>query len=281
VKVILSRKGFDSSAGGVPSPILADGTMLSLPIPDKTSSIRYEDVTPQGSFVQQLTKGKVKPHFGAHLDPDLIAGSLPRLPGWRPVFGQADADQRVLEREGVGPGDLFLYFGWFRQVELRDGGLQYVRHAPHLHALWGWLQVGVVLKVGVDPIPQWANYHPHVARPGGRRFNTIYQSADAFTFGGASSGVPGAGVFGTYDDRLRLTAAGRSRSIWSLPGWFYPTDSRTALGYHGDLRRWSRDGDCVHLRTVGRGQEFVLDGEQYPEVISWARSLVTRRKSIR
>jgi len=34
MKVILSRKGFDSSYGGCASPILPDGTLLSLPIPE-------------------------------------------------------------------------------------------------------------------------------------------------------------------------------------------------------------------------------------------------------
>jgi hypothetical protein len=33
MKVILSRKGFDSEYGGIASPILPDGTLLSLPIP--------------------------------------------------------------------------------------------------------------------------------------------------------------------------------------------------------------------------------------------------------
>ena len=275
MKVILSRKGFDSSAGGVPSPILPDGSMMSLPIPDKTSPITYQDIAPHGPLVPELTKGKVRSHYGAHLDPDLMAGSIPRELGWKPLFGQADADQRVLEGEGVGPGDLFLYFGWFRQAERRDGRLQYVRGARDLHVLWGWMQIGSVLKVGVDTIPQWAACHPHVASPEGRRFNTIYVSAEAFTVGGACKGVSGAGVFGTYHDGLCLTAHGRTRSIWSLPGWLYPSDDRVPLGYHGDLRRWSRDGDRALLQTVGRGQEFVLDAGQYPEAVWWARSLVT------
>lgn len=34
MKIILSRKGFDSSAGGVASPILPGGEMISLPIPE-------------------------------------------------------------------------------------------------------------------------------------------------------------------------------------------------------------------------------------------------------
>ena len=278
MKIILSRKGFDSSAGGVPSPILPDGTMLSLPIPEKTSPIRYEDISPHGPLVPELTKAKVKLHYGAHLDPDLVAGSIPRQPGWRPLFGQTDADQRVLEGEGVGPGDLFLYFGWYRQVERRDGRFHYARGAPDLHVLWGWLQIGAVLRVGVDAIPAWAAYHPHVASPQGRRFNTLYVSAEAFSVGGACRGIPGAGVFGTYHDELCLTAPGRTRSIWSLPDWFHPSDDRAPLGYHGDPRRWTRDGDRALLQTVGRGQEFVLEAEQYPKAIPWARAMVTHRR---
>jgi hypothetical protein len=253
--------------------------MLSLPIPDKSSPIRYEDISPHGPLAPALTNGKVKSHYGAHLDPDLVVGSIRRQPGWRPIFGQADREQRLLEDEGVGPGDLFLYFGWYRQVETRDGRFQYVRGARDLHVLWGWLQIGAVLKIDTDPIPQWAAYHPHVASPQGRRFNTLYVAAETFTVGGASRGVSGAGVFGTYHDGLCLTAPGRTRSIWSLPDWFHPSGDRTALGYHGDLRRWTRAGDRALLQTVGRGQEFVLDAGQYPEAVEWARALVAEARS--
>ena len=34
MRIVLSRKGFDSVSGGGPSPVLEDGTMLSLPIPE-------------------------------------------------------------------------------------------------------------------------------------------------------------------------------------------------------------------------------------------------------
>jgi hypothetical protein len=37
VKLILSRKGFDSAAGGVPSPLI-DGRPVSLPIPTRQPS---------------------------------------------------------------------------------------------------------------------------------------------------------------------------------------------------------------------------------------------------
>lgn len=38
MKLILSRKGFDTHNGGGPSPILPDGRMLSLPIPERRTA---------------------------------------------------------------------------------------------------------------------------------------------------------------------------------------------------------------------------------------------------
>ena len=45
MKVILSRKGFDSTNGGILSPIIDNRIMLSLPIPSKDrkkDNIKYE-----------------------------------------------------------------------------------------------------------------------------------------------------------------------------------------------------------------------------------------------
>jgi hypothetical protein len=42
MKIILSRKGFDSQYGKIKSPILEDGTMLSLPIPQENDYSLYK-----------------------------------------------------------------------------------------------------------------------------------------------------------------------------------------------------------------------------------------------
>ena len=44
MKIILSRKGFDAEYGGQPSPILPDGTLLSMPIPYPDEVIKYTDL---------------------------------------------------------------------------------------------------------------------------------------------------------------------------------------------------------------------------------------------
>lgn len=278
VKLILSRKAFDSGAGKVANPILEDGSMIPMPIPDKASPIRYQDITVAGqnlgSVASDLTGGRMRPDHFAHLDPDLAASAYPRQPGWRPLLGQTGAAQSVLAREGVGVGDLFLFFGWFRQVTKSAGPMAYMRGAPDLHVIWGWLQVDEVIKVGSDEHPEWMAYHPHLAPERQLSSDAIYVARERLRIGGQDLDLPGAGSFGTYNDRLRLTAPGQSRSVWALPAWFTPSPVKPPLGYHGAAERWHPNGDQVHLRSVGRGQEFVLDTAWYPEALPWAVDLL-------
>src|SRR5438552_9286891 len=98
MKIILSRKGFDSAAGKVASPIFPPGEMCSLPIPEGRRDKRsrtYGDVTAGGrnlgEVVADLTRGKLTPGGAAHLGPDLISGSVCRQAHWRPVSGRASA----------------------------------------------------------------------------------------------------------------------------------------------------------------------------------------------
>jgi len=56
MKVILSRKGMDSESGVMPSPILPDGTLLSLPIPDRKSNKRYEDLEYRGQNIKEIKR---------------------------------------------------------------------------------------------------------------------------------------------------------------------------------------------------------------------------------
>lgn len=275
MRLILSRKGFDSAAGGVASPILPDGTLISLPIPDKSSLIHYEDLAIRGhclaSLVSDLTRGGVMPTHGAHLDPDLDRSTLTRSRGWRGVFGQAGVAQRVLAREGVGPGDLFLFFGWFRQVERTGNRYRFAVNAPDVHVLWGWLQVDSVVNVADERIPAWAAYHPHAAAPN-RPHNALYLARRTLDVGGLEQHA-GAGTFGRFHSALRLTQPGRTRTHWMLPAWFAPHDGRPPLGFHQDPRRWTRHGDHIGLQAVSRGQEFVLDTAHYPESRQWLEEL--------
>ncbi len=284
MKIVLSRKGFDSQYGGVPSPIFPDGTALSFPIPARHAPTEFRNLRwgngSLGPIVEHLTKGRVREVDRCHLDPDLRIDALPRPPGWRPAFGQVGIAQSHLAREGVGAGDLFLFFGWFRPAEsVGAGEWRYVQHAPSVHRLFGWLQVSDVVTVGNDiqsarAAYPWLSAHPHLNGRSWPPNNAIYIATRTLTIAGPEIRVSGGGLFQHADDRLTLTAPGAAkRSQWRLPVWFWSTDAPPSLSYHRKERRWRRQGPWVYLDTVGRGQEFVFDTDGVPEAVAWLRGL--------
>lgn len=286
MKLIFSRKGFDAGAGGVASPILPSGEFCSLPIPEPLVQgrfCRYADIRigqeSVGKLVQDLGgRCKNQPltaNSVAHLDPDLNPQSILRLPGWQPIFGQAGAAEKHLQNQGVAAGDIFLFYGWFREVQHRNGRYCYVTHSPDRHILFGWLQIEQRLPV-VDTIdrPLWTNYHPHCQMPAYHRLNCLYLATPQIKLPGISITAAGSGVFQQFHPRLTLTHPNATRSLWQLPDWFHPQGRRSMLSYHTRPDRWSRRGEYTCLQTVGRGQEFVLDCEDYPEAIEWVADLL-------
>ena len=283
MKLILSRKGFDSSAGGIASPILPDGRMISLPIPSRGDDFTFADINVPGVDLVALLAGLSRQQHAindrVHLDPDIDRSIGKRLPGWRPSLGQTGSAQTHLDGQGVGQGDVFIFFGWFREVEAHQGTWRYVPRAPDQHVMFGWLEVGAVVPVGqqrnaaLDAFP-WIADHPHVVNPGayGDQNNTLYVAPPQSSI--KPDAPHGGGRFTKMADALRLTTPGeKSRSRWSLPRWFYP-NGRPATSYHGSPDRWTLQDDHVRLKSVGRGQEFVIDGEHYPELEEWVSSII-------
>lgn len=267
MKIIFSRKGFDSSSGGCPSPILPDGRMLSLPIPDKQSPIKYQDIRWHeynlGEIVASLTKNKTKADHYAHLDPDLNIHSLLRNPEWIPLLGQSGSAQGHLRNNDVTAGDVFLFFGLFKEVTLDNGSFIWKNDALCKHVIWGWLQVGQIIPVEADlsKLPSWVSYHPHLHGERGNN-NTLYLAKAA-------------GVFSHYSEQLQLTAPNSpTPGTWLLPGWVFPEQGKTPLSYHSNLQRWGKKGRTAELKAVSRGQEFVLDSSEYPESYNWLQELL-------
>lgn len=159
MKIILSRKGFDSANGGCPSPIIGD-RFLSLPIPSH-DNVSFADLSFDGRSYLELLRtwnrknpkakyfcnGCGAPLLGCHADPDLENG-------W---FGQIGSAQGYLKNQGVGPGDIFLFFGRFQLADANT--LTPMKDEPIIHAVYGWLEVANVLT-DRDEIKKHKG-HPH------------------------------------------------------------------------------------------------------------------------
>ncbi|HIS30423.1 MAG TPA: hypothetical protein IAB44_02580 [Candidatus Limivivens intestinipullorum] len=274
MKIILSRKGFDSSYGGYPSFIFQNGLLQPLPIPSSYETIRYSDIySPYDGLTLYDTMRslnaaiKDKTWVGltkdqtCHLDPDLGFDSLSRCGEWVGCFGQEGAAQTVLRKQLVGSGDIFLFFGWFNHCYPSDHGLKF-RKGDGSHVIFGYLQVEKVLYTAEEEIPQWLKYHPHAhERHIKKRNNCIYVARKYCSW---NHELKGYGLF-NYSDALCLTKNGCSRSKWNLPEIF--RDVR--ITYHS-TDNW-KDG---YFQSAYRGQEFVI--EENSEIEKWAVSLIEK-----
>ena len=272
MRIILSRKGFDSAAGGCPSALL-DGRPVSFPIPTRQPSpTRYGNLTKDiATLITDLTKGRITRDQTCHLDPDLDAAALPRLRGWRGALGQVSTAQTHLANHRVAPGDLFLFWGLFRAASRSGGGGRWQFTGPTEHRIFGWLQIDEILAVGEDPTPAlkkhpWLASHPHLAT-GWNKNNTVYVARDELAIPTVRASLPGFGLFRTG---VRLTAATSPQpSTWTAPAWLNPLTGGTGLTYH-PRERWSADNT---LRAAARGQEFIADLGECTEALDWLAQL--------
>lgn len=303
-RLILSRKGFDSSFGGSPSPILEDGTIISFPIPaDSTNmdyDIRYKDLRPLGidigKMIQDLAKttsirkdhkvigkNRVSPDDLVHLDPDIYIDALPkRDKGWRGLFGQVAAAQGHLRNEGVGNGDIFLFYGLYRKVKLMDGRYTYVRDHKPVHLIWGWMQIAdkVDLVNEMEKMKAeypWALYHPHCRYLEQPVNNTLYVAREHLSIQGlGTKRVKGYGVFTKFDPRLQLTDPDSVKtSHWRLPAWMYKKGEPCCpLTYNGK-REWRLERGYARLESYFRAQEFVFKSDDEVKPDNWLAELVS------
>lgn len=253
MRVILSRKGFDSSAGGCPSPII-DGNPMPLPIPTRQPTpTTYGDLAGDyAAIVADLSKGRWSGSSNCHLDPDIDAALISRRPGWRGALGQVEAALSHLDNQGVGVGDLFVFWGCYRAAERRHGRWMFV--GPVVHMVYGWLQIGSYYRLGADgshllTTHPWLADHPHI-RPGWGNSNGIFVSADTVLAPGFTAELSG---YGTLCRGVQLSEPGENPSVWRAPEWLHPASGGSGMSYHPD-GRWNANGT---VQTVGRGQEFV------------------------
>ncbi len=297
MKISLSRKGFDSANGMGPSPILPDGRLISLPIPSHPFddnqlycdlSLRDYSGSTYLNMMKELGYDHLKiekeandriivkldeptENLTCHLDPDLIFDTLERQIGWRPLFGQTGIPEKHLHNQEFTEGDLFLFYGWFRQTIYNEEKLQFSNDDPFgKHIIFGYMQIGEIMrKPKESDFKPWMKYHAHALDDRVKdEENTIYVAREKLTW---NENIQGAGTFKYHDD-LVLTANGQIKSVWRLPHFF----SQIPIGVSWNPKGY-RNG---YFYSSHRGQEFVIPekGDRTPEktklVEEWAKRLI-------
>jgi hypothetical protein len=291
MKLVLSRKGFDSGSGGCLSPYNHDtGEYIWFPIPEKVNSysnqIRYSDVLVKNGYLSSLKgsnlsevykslKGmdRVKLRKNERVsidDSELFAHFDPMLgtPPWIVKndsckigmgFGQFNAAPQ-LGNHNVNEGSIFLFFGGFQSTSNRKiAG----------HYLYGWLKVKKRIETYEDCKkiiePYNLHHHPHITEAAFKRNKKNYiLLPDQWLY--EDLNIPGCGYFTTLNDSLLLSSNKESnRATWKLPIFFYQNLTQV------HLKTWENTQDGFCTVKTGIGQEFITELSEKGE--DWLREL--------
>lgn len=276
MKIILSRKGYDSSYGCIASPIFDGKPLLSLPIPCESGGTKYSDLTDfegksYNDIIMGLSGGKgarlsIKDSASGkmvainasecHLDPDLENRYAKDNFEWKPAFGQCDAAESHLRKNGVGIGDLFLFYGWFRHADFDS--LKYKSPVQDLHVIWGYMQVGEILNLACPEDLARAKkeypWHPHTKFD--KKMNKLYIPKDKLAIENVPSlKAKGYGVFEFSKDRQLTAKDSAKRCEWdfnehenAFKNVEITYNINNSYGWHNNI-----------FHAAPRGQEFIFD----------------------
>ena len=237
MRIVFSRKGFDSASGGGPSPII-EGRPVSLPIPASRYSRTTYGELGLGDAAEAASRGVLGAGDPCHHDPMFTDEGMC-------LFGQCGAAQTHLANRGVGVGDVFLFFGLFREGS----------GDPH-HRIFGYQRVEDILDLSACDEARRAELaalgHPHALG--------MHAKNDCIYLGEGQTAQ-------TASDALRLTVPEGPPSLWNRPGWL----KKGGLSYHDRADRWLRGG---RLRSVARGQEFVADVGRRRAPREWLETVI-------
>lgn len=189
MKVIFSRKGFDSSYGGFPSIILPKEMgrkMISFPIPEANPKC---EVIEANKLFYSLDDGRVLsleeifeqlkiidsiniPEFSQNgekvaprrkgIKEQIIDGikyktvfhydpEVPKIGYDYAAFGQSGAAASHLLSKGIDHGDVFLFFGTFLKTFLNnENKISYDTRMHEIQAIWGYMIVDDVFHIKPD-----------------------------------------------------------------------------------------------------------------------------------
>ena len=261
-KIILSRKGFDSQNGGFPSPVFPDGTMFSIPIPGKLNRETYKDLDfkynniPISEILNDITNRSIRINgirknadytetkFRCHYDPQTINNFF--------TLGQTGSALSHLNKQNVGKGDVFVFYGLFRKVEFNQKNNKWKYKDKPFHCIFGYMKVKDIIEIknkqfNIEKYPFFKN-HPHLQPDFLNEFpeSKIYIGSTFEYF--------------KFDKKRILTDMDNYKNVskWKLPINFDFTE------YITYIQKMEVKNNSCYIQHTGYGQEFVISTEEIP-----------------
>jgi len=281
MRIILSRKGWDSTAGGRPNLIFDDtGEMIMLPIPESRGAF-----TCAGLRLSRDEKFNDRLHAAlsaynplvsdngckCHPDPNIV--NLFGRDNFRGSIGQVDQSQSHLHNQGIKKGDVFVFFGLFRHASLGDDGRLTIKPERSKHSMFGYLQIGEVIfpqcigekeREDYEHRYSWLSDQPHwndEKYKDKKANNCIYVAAERCSF---NKTLRGWGTF-SYDHELDLTMGGcEQRTHWDIPEKLKGLNITYCKGMINNK----------YFKAAARGQEFVIEDDE--KAAEWAEELIKK-----
>lgn len=279
MKVILSRKGFDTSIGKIPNVILEDNSLLIFPIPAPDEKYLYEKLHYKNmeESLYQILKNlgyDFSQGITCHPDPDLTNWCNVEN-GWHAAFGQCGSSASYLrESVKIEEGDLFLFFGQFCKCDVKKGKYDWNNYGygNRIHLIWGYLQVGKIVNTEEEMCTDFSA-HPHSQKKywenkASVKNNVLYVARDKLSF---NEDLPGAGLFPFSNKRI-LTKRGFSMANWDKNLFGEPKILENHIpGKSGKKRKnaSSNKDECIYYQ--GQWQELGLEISE--DSANWAKGL--------
>ena len=286
MKIILSRKGFDSGAGGkdkdknelkVQDSIIVGNDLISFPIPED-SDVKYEDLfygeDDYKKILMDLGYDFSNAYETCHLDPDLEYRKKRKDQKWEKLFGQAGtAAGYLFNTDEVTIGDIFLFFGRFREAKKIDGEYTFIDKESK-QIIWGYLQVGDIKRGDeIQNVSSKYDWHPHTkekyTKCKNSKNNTLFIAKTYLELEGVESNkYPGAGVL-KYDPNRVLTK-GENNHLMSV--WEYKDfdDDKNIVR----TKRKNAIVDQSGVQYKGQWQEIILKDDYKNEQLKWLKKVL-------
>ncbi len=176
-----------------------------------------------------------------------------------------------LINNNVKVGDLLLFFGWFREFDIKTYKFS-AQDKTGKHCIYAYFKIGRILDLNNlqdrEKALQLTKTHPHIAYT-----STEYEKTNLLFVADTKlledSEVRGWGRL-KFSESTTLTKPNENKSIWQLPKCFMDAN----VTYHTNKKRWLELNEkFCQLKSVCRGQEFVISENK--DVENWAIELIT------